>query len=279
MKHTLPYRAVAVSSLFAGLWFAWSQNARPPLTIEKVTDNLYVIIGNGGNVAVMATNDGVLIVDDKFDQDGPEIRAKVKTVSDKPIKYVINTHHHGDHTGGNKALLESSAEIIAHKNARATMVQQNMPGLPMITFSEESQVFLGGKEVRVRYFGRGHTSGDAIVFFPSEKVAHTGDLFVRGGAPFIDYSSGGSLKAWDQTLEGALKNDFETVIPGHGAVGKKADLEKWRETLGALRTKAKTACAGGTTGAMERLKLEEIGMKASPLFERSIAGMCDEFKN
>jgi cyclase len=278
MKRTLLIRAAAASVIGAGIWLAWAQAPRQPLTVEKVTPNLYVIVGNGGNVAVLPTSEGVILVDDKFDQDGPEIRAKVKSITGQPIRYIINTHHHGDHTGGNKSFLESSVEIIAHRNARATMVQQKMPGLPRITFSDETQVFLGGKEVRVQYFGRGHTSGDVMVFFPSEKVVHTGDLFVRG-APFIDYSAGGSLKAWDQTLEGALKADFEIVIPGHGAVSKKADLVQWRQTLAGLRRQAKTACAGGTEGALGRMKLEELGMKPSPLFERSMAGLCAESKD
>lgn len=263
---------------FAGLWLAWSQAQRQPLTVEKVTDNLWVIVGNGGNVAVMPTSEGVILVDDKFDQDGPEIRAKVKTITDQPIRYIVNTHHHGDHTGGNKAFLDASAEIIAHKNARSTMVDQKMPGLPRITFSDETQIFLGGKEVRVQYFGRGHTSGDVMVFFPSERVVHTGDLFVRG-APFIDYSSGGSIKAWDQTIANALKTDFDTVIPGHGQVSKKSDLAQWRETLASLRARAKAACAQGTEGAIGRMKLDELGMKPSPLFERSAAGLCEETKN
>jgi cyclase len=278
MRRTLAIRIAAVVIAGAGVWLAWAQTPRSPLTIEKVTDNLYVIIGNGGNVAVLPTNEGVLLVDDKFDQDGPEIRAKVKSVSDQPIRYIVNTHQHGDHTGGNKGFLDTSTEIIAHRNARANMAEQKMPGLPRITFSDETQVFLGGKEVRVRYFGRGHTNGDVMVFFPSEGVVHTGDLFVRG-TPFIDYSGGGSLKAWDQTLEGALKADFETVIPGHGAVSKKADLAKWRETLAALRAHAKTACAGGTEGVAGRLKLEELGMKPGGLFDRSIPGLCEEMKN
>ena len=221
----------------------------------------------------------MLFRSDKFEQDGPEIRAKVKSVTDQPIRYIINTHQHPDHTGGNKSFLESSAEIIAHRNARANMAQQNMPGLPRITFSDEAQVFLGGKEVRVRYFGRGHTNGDAVVFFPSERAIHTGDLFVRGSSPFIDYSGGGSLKAWDQTLEAALQNDFDTVIPGHGPVGKKADLVEWRASLEKLRSRAKTACAAGPDGVVARLKLEELGMKSSPLFERSVTGMCGEMKN
>jgi glyoxylase-like metal-dependent hydrolase (beta-lactamase superfamily II) len=156
------------------------------------------------------------------------------------------------------------------------MLAGKMPGLPRITFSDETQVFLGGKEVLAKHLGRGHTNGDAIVYFPSERVVHSGDLFVNGLAPFIDYSAGGSIVEWDQTLARVLEFDFDIVIPGHGPVGKKADLVKWRQTLAALRAHAKAACAGGAADAMKRMNLEELGMKPSPLFERSVPGMCQE---
>ena len=265
----------------AGLWLLWSQAQQPPqpLTMEKVTENLYVIIGSGGNVAVMPTAEGVLLVDDKYAQNAPEILAKVKSVSDKPIKYVLNTHQHGDHTGGNEAMMSAGAQALIHKNARANMLAGKQPGLPQITFADEAQVFVGGKEVDAHYVGRGHTNGDAVIYFPSERVLHTGDLFVNGGgAPFIDYSAKGSIVEWDKTIERALQYDFDTVIPGHGPVGKKADLMKWRQTLAQLRSKAKAACAGGPTDAVKRMNLEEIGMKPSPLFERSVAGMCQELQ-
>src|SRR5450432_4592498 len=125
---TTVVRLSGVLLALAGLWTAWSQGQRAPLTMENVSDNLYVIIGNGGNVAVMPTSDGVLLVDDKFAQDAPEILAKVKSVSDKPIRYVLNTHQHGDHTGGNEALLAANAEIVIQKNARANMVTGKQPG-------------------------------------------------------------------------------------------------------------------------------------------------------
>src|SRR5271167_615619 len=270
-------RLTGIALGLTGLWLVWSQTQqRPPLTMEKVTDNLYVIMGNGGNVAAMPTSEGVLLVDDKFALDAPEIVAKVKTISDKPIRYILNTHQHGDHTGGNEPMLAASAEIIIHKNARANMVAGKMPGLPRITFADETQVFLGGKEVLAKHVGRGHTNGDAVVYFPSERVLHTGDLFVNGGAPFIDYSAHGSIVEWDKTIENALKYDFDTVIPGHGPVGKKADLVKWRQTLAMLRTKAKEACAGGAFDALKRLDLKELGMTPSPLFERSMPQMCAE---
>src|SRR3954470_130070 len=149
-------RSILALVAIAGLWLAWSQNQQPAqLTMEKVTDGPYVIIGSGGNVAVMPTPDGVILVDDKFPQDNPQIVAKVKSLTDKPIRYVLNTHHHGDHTGGNKALLAASAEIIIQKNARANMAAGKQPGIPRITFNDESQVFLGGEEVQAHYLGRG----------------------------------------------------------------------------------------------------------------------------
>jgi cyclase len=278
IKKSLVVRLSGMGLGLAGLWLVWSQaqQQRQPLTMEKVTDNLYVVMGNGGNVAVMPTSEGVLLVDDKFAVDAPDIMAKVKSVSDKPVRYVLNTHQHGDHTGGNQSLIASNAEVIIHKNARENMVAGKMPGLPQITFSQETQVFLGGKEVQARYLGRGHTNGDAVIYFPSDRVLHTGDLFVNGGAPFIDYSAGASIVAWDETLDQALKLDFDKVIPGHGPVGTKADLVKWRATLVALRTQARTACAGGAADAMKRMKLEDLGMKPGPMLERSIPGMCQE---
>src|SRR5947199_903250 len=121
-------------------------------------------MGSGGNVAFMPTSEGVVLVDDKFAQDAPQIQAQVKAVTDQPIRYVLNTHQHGDHTGGNAALMAAHAEIIIQKNARANMAKGEMPGIPRITFSDESQLFLGGKEVVARYLGRGHTNGDAVIY-------------------------------------------------------------------------------------------------------------------
>src|ERR1700722_20710628 len=187
-------RIGGIALAIAGLGFVWLQAQQPPkqpLTVQKVTDHLWVIMNNAsGNVAVLPTDEGILLVDDKFEADGPDILAKVKGVSDKPIKYILNTHQHGDHTGGNAFMLKNTpAEIVIHKNARANMVAGNQPGLPQITYADEAQVFLGGKEVSAHHVGRGHTNGDAVILFPTERVLHTGDLFVNGSAPFIDYSA------------------------------------------------------------------------------------------
>jgi cyclase len=267
----------------AGLWLVWSQAQQPPpapLTMEKVSANLYVIIGDGGNVAVMPTNEGVLVVDDKFARDAPQIMEKIKSISDKPVKYVLNTHQHGDHTGGNEIMMTAqSAQILIHRNARDNMVAGKMPGLPQIAFADEAQVFLDGKQVIAHHYGRGHTNGDSVILFPSERVLHTGDLFVNGTAPFIDYSAHGSIVEWDQTVDKVLQLDFDTVIPGHGPVAKKADLMKWRTTIATLRTRVKTACAGGAADAGKRIDAKDLGMGATPNFDRSIAGMCAELTN
>jgi glyoxylase-like metal-dependent hydrolase (beta-lactamase superfamily II) len=257
-----------------GVWLAWAQNPPQPLTLQKVTDNLYVIIGDGGNTAFMPTSDGVILVDDKFAADGPNIVAKVKSVTDKPIRYVLNTHQHGDHTGGNEALLAANAEIVIHKNARANMVTGKMPGLPHITFTDESQVFLGGKEVVARHLGNGHTNGDAVIYFPSEKVVHTGDLFVVG-APYCDANSGGSLKEWDKTVQKILDTyDFDTVIPGHGPVSKREDLVKWVGTMATIRDRVRKACAGASPA--DQLDFSGLAFQPSTLFKSSMPGMCKE---
>ncbi|HUE04956.1 MAG TPA: MBL fold metallo-hydrolase [Bryobacteraceae bacterium] len=245
MTRTLATRLGAAALLLAGGWIAYTQNQDkqpPPLTLNKVKDDLYEIEGDGGNVAVYVTGEGVILVDDKFEQDYENIMAKVKSVTDQPVKYVLSTHHHSDHSGGNVKFLPT-AEIISTANARANIVEHKQPGAPAnmtparVVFTDECSVFLGGKEVRARYFGRGHTNGDAVIYFPALRTIHTGDL-MAGKTPLIDYTGGGSLKAWTQTLDGALQLDFDTVIPGHGPVTTKAGLLEYRNNVEKLRNRA-----------------------------------------
>jgi glyoxylase-like metal-dependent hydrolase (beta-lactamase superfamily II) len=189
---------------------------------------------------------------------------------------VLNTHQHGDHTGGNAALLAAQAEIIIHKNARANMAAAEMPGIPRITFSDESQVFLGGKEVDARYLGRGHTNGDVMIYFPSEHVLHTGDLFTNG-APFCDTSANCSIKEWDKTIQKALGWDFDKVIPGHGPVMHKADLAKYAQTVASIREQVAKACKSGTAeDAGKRVDLSSVNLQPSANFLRGVPGMCKE---
>jgi len=231
---------VGLAGMFrAGM--AQQPKARPALTVEKVADNLHVIIGNGGNVAVLVTNEGVILVDDKFEEDYEGILAAVKSVTSQPVKYVFNTHHHSDHSGGNTHFI-TVAEIISHKNARANILgkkQDNAaPNMKpaRIVFTDETSVFLGGQEVRARYFGRGHTNGDIVIYFPAQRVLHTGDL-MAGQTPLIDYSGGGSLIEWTKTVDGAMAAlEFDKVIPGHGAVTDRAGLKTYRDNVEKMRT-------------------------------------------
>jgi len=237
MSRTLLLRVSAGILLLAGSWIAYTQNQSRQASnkLNKVADDLYEIEGDGGNVAIYITSEGVILVDDKFEYDYNDIVDKVKSVTSQPIRYVLNTHHHGDHTGSN-AKFPASTEIIAHTNARKNMIDGKQPGAPRIVFTQEQDVFLGGKEVRARYFGRGHTNGDVMIYFPALKVLHTGDL-VAGNSPLIDYAGGGSLLEWTATLDEALKMDFDTVIPGHGPIAKKADIVKYRDNIEKLKTR------------------------------------------
>ena len=263
MSRTSLVRIIVAIFVLQGAWVVYTQNAKPPspLRIERVKGELYMISGEGGNVAVYVTSEGVLLVDDMFDRNHADILDQVKSVTDKPIKYVVNTHQHDDHAGGDLKMLPI-AEVIAHRNVRANLSDIKQPyyedtpgtpiGLPRITFSDELSVHLGGKEIRAKYFGRGHTSGDAVIYFPDLRVIHTGDLFLgraagRGAAAaqtrppgvniYVDYAQGGSFLEWTKTLDGALRLDFDTVIPGHGPVSTKDDVAKFRADLETMRNR------------------------------------------
>jgi len=281
MKRTLLLRLSAGILLLAGSWVAYTQNpgARQASNkLNKIADDLYEIEGDGGNVAVYITNEGIILVDDKFEYDFNDILDKVKSVSGQPIKYVLNTHHHGDHTGSNAKFLPT-AEIISHVNARKNIIDLKQPGAPRVTFSQETSVFLGGKEVRARYFGRGHTNGDVMIYFPALKVLHTGDL-MAGSSPLIDYGGGGSLVEWTATLDEALKMDFDTVIPGHGPVAKKADLLAYRNNVGKLKDHVSGLVRQGKSkDDIAKVMTSEYGWAPGGLqMTRGFEGMLAELK-
>ncbi len=240
-----------------------AQAPQPPravLVTEKIKDDLYLIIGNGGNVAFLVTNEGVILIDDKYDVDHAAILEQIKAVTSQPVKYVFNTHYHSDHSGGNAKFLPT-AEIISHRNSRTNIVEGKQsnaePNMQpaRVVFSEETSVFLGGKEVRARYFGRGHTNGDIVIYFPAHKIIHTGDL-MAGVTPLIDYSGGGSLADYSKTVDAAMAAfEFDTVIPGHGKVTNKAGLKTYRDGVEKMRTEITGLIRAGKTQEEVRLAL------------------------
>jgi cyclase len=212
----------------------------PPMTVDKVANDFYVVRGEGGNTSVYVTDESLIVVDPKFERNHDELVAKIGALSNKPVRYVINTHAHGDHTGGN--LKMTPAVIIGHRNAAASMVKGKLPGPPQLTYSDEIQVSSGGKEIVGYYYGRCHTDGDTFVYFPALKVLATGDCITTGngqGVPNppgssrinIDYNNGGSLVEAVKTIGEVLKLDFDTVVPGHGPLVKKADIVRWHDGL------------------------------------------------
>ena len=192
-----------------------------------------------GNVTALVTNEGVLLVDDKFEIDHDNILAQLKAVTSQPVKYVVNTHHHGDHSGGNAKMQSMNVQVIASEQAGKMMAFVNQPGFPNVTFTDRAVIRLGGKDVQMYYFGRAHTSGDVFVYFPAERVMAAGDAFTYGAATpqLVDYAGGGSAKAWPDTLDSALQLDFDTVVPGHGAVTTKAEMKKFRDSAFGLRNR------------------------------------------
>jgi glyoxylase-like metal-dependent hydrolase (beta-lactamase superfamily II) len=238
MKRTFAIRILATAVAIAGGFAAYTQNPAPrPLHTQKVKDNLYMISGDGGNVAVLVTNEGVALVDDMYGRNYADIMAQVKSITEQPVKYVFNTHQHDDHAGSNAKMM-ISAEVIAHRNVRANMVKLKQPGPPRVVFSTEMSVFLGGQEIRAQYFGRGHTNGDAVIYFPALKVIHSGDLFLTNSTtplPFMDFAQGGSAVEWTDTIDRMVTLDFDTVIPGHGPVSNRDGVVKWRADLASMR--------------------------------------------
>jgi glyoxylase-like metal-dependent hydrolase (beta-lactamase superfamily II) len=253
MRKTLVIRICAALLFLMGAWVAYTQNQgkQPPqLKTNKIKDDLYEIEGDGGNVAVYITNEGVILIDDKYEQDYDGIMAAVKGVTNQPIKYILSTHYHADHSGGNTKFA-AVTEIISTLNAHNNIVQKKQSNAPAgmiaarVTFTQESDVFLGGKEVRARYYGRGHTNGDAVIYFPALRVVHTGDLFTSAN-PLIDYPGGGSLAEWANTLDAVLNQlDFDTVIPGHGAVTNKAALQTYRNNAATMRDRVREQIRSG----------------------------------
>lgn len=211
---------------------------------------VHVLFGAGGNIGLSVGNDAVFVVDDQFAPLTPKILAAIRAITDKPVKFVLNTHWHGDHTGGNENLGKGGALIMAHDNVRKRMSTEqfmaamNMrvapsprEALPVVTFNDGVTFHINDDSVSATHVAPAHTDGDAIVHFIKANVVHMGDVFNNAGLPFVDLSSGGSVQgviaAADRVY--AMTNDQTRIVPGHGQVTDRARLKQWRDAVAAVR--------------------------------------------
>lgn len=199
------------------------------LDLVRVTDDVYVIHNEfvPGNVTALITDDGVLLIDTKYAIDYDTVAAMLADVTDQPVRYVVNTHYHDDHSGANQLHQRLGATVLASENARLKMLNADRSeGLPNVTIEDSATIHLGDTSVLLYYLGRAHTDGDIVALLPDHGVLVTGDIYANdpGTPELVDYSGGGSAREWPRTLERALALEFDTVVPGHGTVASRADL-------------------------------------------------------
>jgi cyclase len=237
----------------------------------KLADGIYMLDGAGGNIGVSVGEDGVVLIDDQYASLSPKILAAIKAISPKPIKFVINTHWHGDHTGGNENMAATGAVIVAHDNVRKrlstgqfmeimkTQVPPAPPkALPVVTFTTDITLHLNGEDLHVIHMNPAHTDGDSIIVFPKAKVVHMGDCYMTISYPFADIGSGGNFDGFIAAAEKVLEltDDTFKIIPGHGAMSTKAELKGWHDMLSTIRTRVKKEVdAGKPLDAIQKDKL------------------------
>lgn len=276
--------SILVTGLLLSLGIAGAQEqdfSKVQMKVTKVAGTVYMLEGAGGNIGASVGDDGIVIVDDQYAPLAEKIQAALKGITDKPVRFIINTHYHGDHTGGN-AYFQKQAPIIAQDNVRKRMETGGAAGngssvhmdvkpaskeaLPIITFDHDVTVHLNGEDIRALFFPAGHTDGDSIIFFPKSNVVHMGDDFVTYGFPFIDVDSGGSI---DGMIDGVEKVVAQVppdvkIIPGHGPVSNLDDVRAYLTMLKATRDVVQKALAQSKTlDQMKQAKLLDPWKKYS----------------
>ena len=241
---------------------------------QKLADGIYMLTGAGGNMGVSVGDDGVFLVDAQFAALPPKIEASIRKLSDQPIRFVLNTHLHHDHTGGNENLGKAGATIVGHHTVRERMSREQFNpyvdvrtpphlhhAMPLLTYSEDMVFHVNGHDIRVHHIGPAHTDGDSLIHFRAANILHTGDVFVHSMYPFVDVTSGGSIDGilafCDEVL--ALADDQTQIIPGHGPVSTRADVQAFRNVVQAARDRIAALLSQGKT-------LEET-IAADPLAE------------
>jgi len=263
MKNSLK---MLLAALFLATPAAAQDYSKVEIKTTKLSDTAYMMTGAGGNLGLSAGSDGVFLIDDQFAPLSPKITAAIAQVSDKPVKFLLNTHWHYDHTGGNENFANAGAIIVAHENVRKRMsseqfiefMRQTIPAspkaaLPVVTFASTVSLHLNGEEMRAIHMPRAHTDGDAVVHFLGSDVIHMGDIYFNGMYPFIDTTSGGTpegvVAACDQVLK--IVGEKTRVIPGHGPLSNKAELAAYRDMVADVSKRVRSMVDSGK-------KLEEI---------------------
>lgn len=221
------------------------------ITAERVSGDVYLLEGPGGNIGVLATDEGLLLVDDKFAPLATKIEQAMTAIKSVPLKYVVNTHYHGDHTGAN-AHFAKHAPIFAHTNVRKRVQQDNKKSgadLPVVTYEQGVTIHLASEEIQLLHFPSGHTDGDSVVYFKQANVIHMGDLFFQGRFPYIDLKGGGSVKGYLANIK-KVANSYPQdikIIPGHGELSDMAGLAEFIAMLEFSVTRIEKAIAAGTS--------------------------------
>jgi len=242
---------------------AGAQNARSAsITTIPVATGIYMLMGQGGNIGVSLGADGVLLIDDQFAPMNEKIAAAIRDITDRPVKMVLNTHWHGDHTGGNEQFGEAGALIIAHDNVRKRMNSTQFSSffrsetppspaaaLPVITFDSEITLHINDMTIHAVHVVPAHTDGDSIISFREANVLHLGDTFFNGFYPFIDIDSGGSIRGMIEVVDRALPriNAETKIMPGHGPLADRKALVAYRDMLQAVADRIDTLIASGST--------------------------------
>ena len=229
--------------------FAFQDMSEVKIEIIPVNGNVSMLKGAGGNIGVLTGEDGIFMIDDQFSALSDKIKTRLKTISDKPVKYLVNTHHHGDHTGGNENFQEEGTLIFAHENVRKRLKADStrVNGLPVVTFNEKINLHINGNDIVVAHVHNAHTDGDVLIYFPQSNVLHTGDTFFNGMFPYIDLNSGGSVDGDIAAARTGLSmiNDNTKIIPGHGEIATKSDYQDYLKMLETIRDNVNAAIKEG----------------------------------
>ena len=249
-------------------------------TVEKIRllkPNLYMITGGGANTLVRVTPEGLILVDTKNpgDENYNRVMEEIKSVSDLPVKYVLNTHHHPDHVGTNQKFIDAGAKVVSLAALKERMASdprtKDIPGLPTETFTKDYVLKFGGAEVDAHSYGRGHTGDDTMVYFPDLKVVMVSDQ-MSDTTPIVDFANGGSAVEFTRSLDGVLKLDFDMAIPGRGEPKTRAHVEAFRDKFASVISRASDAIKAGATKdtlAMQ-VKTDDLGWTFQPAFYGSL---------